>query len=331
MNIRPTSKTTLALTLKTTLTLLAGAALVACGSVPERNAALDQARSSHATLQATPAVGTLATQELARATAALRLAEAAHAAGDATTSVDHLAYLASQRVAIAQATATSRAAQAVTAGAAAERDRLRLAMRTAEADEAQRALLAAQQGAARTGAELAQANRSAQDDQARLAEAARQAQADQARLAASGAQVDGLEAQLRELKALNARQTDRGIVVTLGDMLFSSGQSRLQPGGSRSVEQLGRHLVRNPLQRVSIEGHTDSVGSQASNQALSERRARAVMSALVGMGVPAGQLSTVGHGPDLPVAGNDSAGGRQMNRRVEVVFAPAAAAGVVRR
>lgn len=316
MNIRPN--------LKATLAVLTVAVLAACSSVPERNAALDQARSRHATLQATPAVGTLAAQELARATAALRLAEAAHAAGDPATRVDHLAYLATQRTAIAQATASSRAAQAVTTGAAAERDRLRLAMRTAEADEAQRALLAAQQGAARTGAELAQANRSAQDDQARLAEAARQAQADQARLAASGAQVDSLEAQLRELEALNARKTERGIVVTLGDMLFNTGQSQLQPGGTRSVTQLGQYLVRHPQQRVSIEGHTDSVGSRASNQALSDRRARAVMSALVAMGVPAERLSTVGHGQDLPVAGNDSAGGRQMNRRVEVVFAPGA-------
>jgi outer membrane protein OmpA-like peptidoglycan-associated protein len=311
MNIRPT--------LKATLALLTAATLVACSSVPDRNMALDQARSRHATLQATPDVGTHAAQELARATAALRLAEAAHAARQEASAVNHLAYLATQHVAIAQATANSGAAQAVTAGAATERDRLRLAMRTAEADQAQGALRTAQetaqQTAARTTAERAQAARSAE-------EAARAAQADQARLAASKAQVDKLQEQLRELNTLNAKSTDRGIVVTLGDMLFNTGQAQLQPGGSRSVAQLGQFLTNNPEQRVTIEGHTDSVGSRSSNQALSERRAQSVHSALVSMGVPAERLSTVGHGQEIPVASNDNAGGRQMNRRVEVVFTP---------
>jgi outer membrane protein OmpA-like peptidoglycan-associated protein len=307
MTIRPT--------LQATLAVLAAATLVACASTPAPNASLDQARSRHAALQSTPGVAEHAAQELARATAALRQAEAAHTAGDGNTTVDHLAYLASQRVAIAQATTTSRSAQAVTAGAAAERERLRLAVRTAEADQAQRALQVSQQGAARTSAELAQATRSAD-------EAARSAQADRDRLAASKSQVDILEAQLRELNELNARKTDRGIVVTLGDMLFDTGQSQLQPGGTRSVAQLGQFLLNHPEQRVSIEGHTDSVGSRADNQSLSDRRAQSVMSVLVGMGVSAERLRTLGHGPDMPMASNASAGGRQMNRRVEVVFAP---------
>jgi outer membrane protein OmpA-like peptidoglycan-associated protein len=319
MNMRPT--------LQASLALLAAATLVACSSVPDRNLALDEARSRHATLQATPQVGEHAAQELARATTALRAAEAAHTARQDSATVDHLAYLARQQVAIAQATATSRAAQAVTTGAAAERDRLRLAVRTAEADQAQRALQTAQQDAqqtaARTEAERAQAARSSE-------EVARTAQADQARLSASKAQVDRLQEELRELNTLNARNTDRGIVVTLGDLLFDTGQARLQPGGTRSVAQLGQFLVKHPEQRVTIEGHTDSVGSRASNQALSERRAQSVQSALIGMGVPADRLSTVGHGQELPVASNDSAGGRQMNRRVEVVFTPVADAATRR-
>lgn len=306
-------------TLQASLALLAAATLVACSSVPDRNVALDEARSRYATLQATPKVGEHATQELARATAALREAEAAHAARQDSTSVNHLAYMARQQVAIAQATATSRAAQAVTSGAAAERDRLRLAVRTAEADQAQRALQTAQQDAqqtaARTDAERAQAARSAE-------EAAQRAQADQARLSASKSQVDKLQEQLRELSALNARNTDRGVVVTLGDLLFDTGHARLQPGGTRSVAQLGQFLLKYPEQRVMIEGHTDSVGSRSSNQALSDRRAQSVQSALISMGVPAERLSTVGHGQEIPVASNDSAGGRQMNRRVEVVFTP---------
>lgn len=284
-----------------TLAALAAASLMACSSTPDRNAALDDARGRYAALQATPDVGTHAAQELARAAAAMRLAEAAHAGGEGTTRVDHLAYLARQRVAIAEATTASRAAQAVTAGAAAERDRLRLDLRTAEADAAQRQLLASQQGAARSDAERAAAARNAQ-----------------ARLAARDAQVDDLETQLREL---NARRTDRGMVVTLGDMLFDTGRSRLQPGGTRSVTQLAEFLTRYPQRRAVIEGHTDSVGSRPANQDLSDRRAQSVLSALVDLGVDADRLRATGFGPDSPVASNASAAGRQMNRRVEVVFA----------
>jgi outer membrane protein OmpA-like peptidoglycan-associated protein len=292
-----------------TLAALAAASVVACSSTPDRSAALNDARGRYAALQATPDVGTHAAQELARAAAAMRLAEAAHAAGDGSTSVEHLAYLARQRIVIAQATTTSRVAQAVTAGAATERDRLRLDLRTAEADAAQRQLLAsqqaAQQDAARSQAERDRAARSAQDDRARLA--------------SSDARVDDLEAQLREL---NARRTERGIVVTLGDMLFDSGRAQLQAGGTRSVTQLAEFLTRHPQRSAVIEGHTDSVGSRAANMDLSDRRAQSVLAALVGLGVGADRLQATGQGPDSPVASNGSAAGRQMNRRVEVVFAP---------
>ena len=297
------NKHTLILAKLTTLTTLA-VALAACSSTPDRNLALDAARSHYLAVQTETAVSQHAVQEIKRAGAALQLAEAAQAAGDGQTAVDHLAYLANQRVTVAQATAASRAAQAAVAGAAAERDRVRLALRTAEADEAQRLLQASEQAGARKNAELAQADRSAQDDRARLAD--------------RKAQVDSLQTQLREL---NARQTERGIVVTLGDMLFDSGQSRLQLGGTRNVMQLAEFMNRHPQRRASIEGYTDSVGSAASNQSLSDRRAQSVMSALVNLGVGAERLSATGFGQDSPVAGNGSAAGRQMNRRVEVVFA----------
>lgn len=287
-----------------TVAALAAASLLACSSTPDRNAALDDARSRYAALQAMPGVATHAAQELERAAAAMRRAEVAHADGDGGNTVDHLAYLARQRVAIAKATTASRTAQAVTAGAAAERDRLRLGLRTAEADASQRQLDTARQDAARSEAERAQAARSAQEDQARLA--------------SSDARVDDLEAQLREM---NARRTERGIVVTLGDMLFDSGRSQLQAGGTRSVTQLAEFLTRHPQRRAVIEGHTDSVGRRAANQDLSDRRAQSVLAALVDLGVGADRLHATGYGPDSPVASNASAAGRQMNRRVEVVFA----------
>jgi outer membrane protein OmpA-like peptidoglycan-associated protein len=291
--------------------------LAACSSVPDRNAALDAAKASHATAQSAAPVNQLAADELRRATEALRRAEAAHAARADVASVNHLAYLAAQRVAIAQATAESRTAQAVVAGASAERDRMRLALRTAEADATRSQLAASEQARAGLSAEQAEAERRAA---AARSEAERQAEADRARLAARDAQVQGLEQELREL---NARPTDRGMVVTLGDLLFDTGKSQLQAGGDRSVDQLAAFMKRHPERQALIEGHTDSVGSRASNQSLSERRAQAVRSALIRQGVEGEQLRAQGFGQEQPVADNGSAAGRQQNRRVEIIFVPA--------
>jgi outer membrane protein OmpA-like peptidoglycan-associated protein len=290
------------------LSLLTLLVLGACASVPERNVALDQARSRLAAVKAQPQTAALAADELTQATEALRVAEAARAAGDSLSRVDHLAYLAKQRTVIAEETANSRAAQAVTASAATERDRLRLAMRTREADAAQGKLAASEQANIDKTAALAQADATAM--------------ADRDRLARREAQVDDLQGQLREL---NARQTDRGLVVTLGDLLFSSGQANLQPEGQRSMVKLADFMKRNPQQRAAVEGYTDSVGSTAFNQELSDRRAHAVLDSLVQSGVPAAQLSMQAFGESRPVASNTTASGRQMNRRVEVVFASQAA------
>lgn len=274
------------------------AALAACSSVPESNAALERARGSYNSAQADPQVVRLAPDELKRAGEALRVADQARSAGGSLASVDHLAYLTTQRVVIAQETASSKAAQAVTAAAAAERDKVRLAQRTSEADLAQQQLAQSQQSNARKTSELAAADAGAQRDQAR---------------------VNDLESQLKDL---NARKTDRGMVVTLGDVLFDTGQSKLLIGSQPNMAKLAELFKRNPQRRASIEGFTDSVGGAASNMDLSQRRASAVKTALVGLGVASDHLSTQAHGEDQPVASNDTAAGRQLNRRVEIVFAP---------
>ena len=268
------------------LTALA-AALAACSTVPDRNAALDDAHSRFSVAQRDPQVGALAPQELKRANETLRTADEAHTAGRDRATVDHLAYMSSQRLAIAQDTAASKAAQALTAGAAAERDKLRLAARTNEAAAAQ------------------------QD-----------ASASQRQLARSDARVADLQTQLN---ALNAKKTERGMVVTLGDVLFDSGKSQLLATSSQDMAQLAEFFKRNPERKASIEGHTDSVGSEESNRLLSDHRAGAVKAALVRMDVPANRLSTQGFGEDSPVASNDTPAGRQMNRRVEIVISPDAA------
>lgn len=308
------------------------AALAACSSIPDRNLALDQVRIRYQSVQTESIVSRHASDELKSAGDAMRLAEQAYADGAAAAQVDHLAYLTRQRIVIAQETAASREAQAVTAGAAAERDRMRLALRTQEADAAQRQLAAAERDGARSAAALAQSEQDSarkSRDLARaekesasqgesLARAEREAAADRARLAQRDEREQDLKQQLAEL---NARNTERGIVVTLGDVLFDSGQAQLHDNGGRSVTRLADFMKRYPLRQASIEGFTDSIGSAASNLDLSDRRAQAVKAALVGMGIGAERIVTRGHGEEQPLAGNDTAAGRQMNRRVEVVFA----------
>jgi len=291
--------------IRTLCIALFGASLAACSSVPERNSALDQSRERVVAARSDPQVGALAADELRDAEASVSRAEQAWTAGTRKDTVDHLAYLADQRILIARETATGRAAQAVTAGAAAERDRMRLAERTAEADNTRRQLIASEQRN--------------QVKSTRLAEAESSALRDQASMEQSQSRVQALET---ELTALNAKQTDRGMVVTLGGVLFYSGKADLLSSGSADMIRLADFFKRNPQRSATIEGHTDSIGAADSNLALSERRAAAVMAELVKLGVASDRLSTRSFGEEQPVVGNDTAAGRQMNRRVEIVFAP---------
>ena len=301
------------------------ASLAACSAMPQRNAALDQARERFQSAQSQNQIATLAADELKRAGEALRTAEQANNNGDTLATVDHLAYLASQSVALAEETATSRAAQAVTAGASAERDRMRLALRTQETEAVQRQLAITQASNARTEQQLNQQLSTAQRNEARtsaeLAETEAAAQVDRARLAQRNAQVDDLQSQLNQL---NARVTERGVVVTLGDVLFDSGRAGLKDGSNGTLAKLADFLKRNPQRNAAIEGYTDSVGTSSSNLDLAERRASNVKGALQQMGVPADRLSTMAIGEEHPVADNSTAAGRQMNRRVEVIFSPSA-------
>jgi OmpA-OmpF porin, OOP family len=124
----------------------------------------------------------------------------------------------------------------------------------------------------------------------------------------------------QELKDLQAKQTERGMVLTLGDVLFDTGKAVLKPGAYTTIDRLAQVLTSTHGSRVVIEGHTDSMGSDTNNQVLSEQRAQAVQSALMQRGVSASQISSVGKGETTPVASNDTASGRQSNRRVELIF-----------
>ena len=134
---------------------------------------------------------------------------------------------------------------------------------------------------------------------------------------ASALRADSLEAQLADLRL---QKTERGLVLTLGDVLFDTGQATLKSGANETMDRLATALREKSGRKVTIEGHTDNVGSDASNQSLSERRAQAVQSALTQRGVTRNQITALGKGENFPIATNDSADGRQSNRRVELIF-----------
>ena len=285
------------------LALAATLLLGACSSLPADNAALMSARAAFESARNNPQTRELAAAELSAAGIALNRANEAFTRRDKLAEVDHLAYLASQRVAVAQQTARQKAADAQLLSAEAERDRSRLAARTSEADSAQMLAQRSQQEAQAAQRSAAASQMSAQSAQMQTADA--QARAMQ------------LEEQLR---ALNAKKTDRGMVVTIGDVLFDSGRAELKPGSARDMSKLADFFKANPQRTALVEGFTDSVGSEAANQDLSNRRAAAVQAALADMGVERQRISARGYGKAHPVAGNDNASGRQMNRRVEIVL-----------
>ena len=134
---------------------------------------------------------------------------------------------------------------------------------------------------------------------------------------------------LEELKRrnLDARETPRGVVVNLPDILFAFNSARLAPAAHSKVDHIAQVLnSQGEGQRISVEGHTDAIGGDAYNQTLSERRAASVAQALVYQGVDSTRLSTHGYGEKYPVApnihtdGSDNPAGRKKNRRVEVVI-----------
>jgi outer membrane protein OmpA-like peptidoglycan-associated protein len=147
--------------------------------------------------------------------------------------------------------------------------------------------------------------------------ARRAAQAEAEKAARAKAEADQL---MRELSELKAQQTERGIVLTIGDVLFATGKADLSPDANKSVARLAEFLKKYPNRNVLIEGHTDSVGKDDYNLALSQKRADSVKAQLVGDGIEAARITTVGYGKKYPVASNDTMAGKAQNRRVDVVI-----------
>ena len=285
------------------MSLIAIAILSGCSSVPPQNDALTAAHSSYDSARSNPQITNLAALELKEAGDSLNKADEAMSKGQGTDTVNHLSYIANQKVGIAQETAKRKTSELAVTNAASKRDQVRLEARTAEADASKQKVAAMQENANWQDANLAAAS-------AELAAADADALRDQEIIAQ----------QEMQLKELNARKTERGMVITLGDVLFSINKSQLQSGGIRNMQKLADFLKQYPKQKVMVEGFTDSTGSDSYNQDLSERRANAVRTALIDMGTSSDRITTRGYGETFPVASNDTAVSRQLNRRVEVII-----------
>ena len=277
------------------IALLTTAVLAACAA-PMPNVNLESARNAYNTAASDPEVVRVAPRELALAQAELQRGDAAFKDGRKPDVVDHFAYLAQQRAQVAVESARAARADQASAAAQTQRDRIVLAARTREADQARDTA-----------------------DQARIAAERAKADADAAKLQALASQqrAGALEDQLA---ALQAKQTDRGMVLTIGDVLFDTGKATLKAGAMKTIDDLAAFMQQHPERKVLIEGYTDSTGSEQTNLDLSQRRAGAVRDELARRNVPFDRVLVHGLGERYPVAGNDSGSGRQLNRRVEVVF-----------
>ena len=263
--------------------------LAACASQPERSAQLEEARSKVQALGNEALVQEVASKELSAAHANLQQAEEAFNKGEDEEKVAHLSYLAGRQADIGQARVDEAEAKDQVAKAEFERNRVLLDVRTQEAEMARQRAAEAELAAAAKAEEAESAQQQAQSAQQQLAE-------------------------------LQAKQTERGMVLTLSDVLFDTAAATLKPGAASAIDRLAKYLEQNPESRVIIEGHTDSRGSEAYNEDLSQRRAQAVADELVTRGISSDRLEVIGRGEGFPVANNGTDAGRQQNRRVEIVF-----------
>jgi outer membrane protein OmpA-like peptidoglycan-associated protein len=270
-------------------------AIAGCASTPKSNEALESARSIVQAAEADPNAAKYAAVDLQTAKSDLAVADAAFTRHD-EPSIAQPAYMAAQNARLAQLRGAAKADDARVAAGQAERDSIVLAARTNQVDSANRAKDAANRA-------TSDANRATDD--AKIARD--QATENSARLQA-------------EVDALKAKPTDRGLVLTLGDVLFETGSSTLSSGAGRNMDRLVQFLTDHPERMVQIDGFTDSIGTDSYNQDLSQHRADAVRYQLVSRGISSTRIATQGYGKAYPVASNSESSGRQLNRRVEVVI-----------
>jgi len=267
---------------KTILSAVLLALATGCATTPVHSDRLDEARAEVEKVSADPLAQQAAGKDVEEARNDLQRAESALQQRQPPQDVDHLAYLALRHAQSGEARIAEARARQQVAQAQEERNRVQLQERDREVNNARNAAENARNTAAAAQSELANAR--------------------------------------QELQDLQAKQTERGMVMTLSDVLFDTGQATLKPGADRALDRLAQFLKDSSGTDVLIEGHTDSVGTDDYNLALSQRRAQAVADALSSRGVATDRVQTKGLGKAYPVASNDTQAGRQQNRRVEIVF-----------
>ena len=323
-------KTLLSFSAVTVLALLA-----ACTTAPKKDLALEQVRAQLDELKANEELAGYAPLALGEAERALRTAETS--TGNDTYRI-HLIYMADRRIQIARTVAQHeqledeyirlsderndllvRASQKETEQARREAEQARM-ISEATAEDARRAREEAEM-AARREAESQRSAVQAQEEaaQARALAASSVTEAELARREAELA-TEQANTLRRQLENLQLRQTESGVVVTLGDVLFETGQTDLREEAMASLVEVVDLLQSEPDKDIKIEGHTDSTGNAETNLKISQQRADSVLNALVSLGVDANRISSAGMGQDFPIATNETEEGRAQNRRVDVIL-----------
>ena len=274
------SRTVINLFTATSLALL----FTACGTLQKNQALLD-AEQSYVDAKQKELLLRYAPTELERANKALTRAAEAKNEEDMTS----LAYVGKTRIDIAKSVAARKAASARLTELGEIKDKERLRAREIEIQLEQQAKTEA----------LREKEAALMERENALAKA---------------------EALRQELADLQAMKTERGIVLTLGDVLFSTGKTELLPGAMTTIDKLASFLAEYPDKTLLVEGHTDNVGTDEYNQSLSERRAISVKNALMQAGVDGSRIDTMGLGETQPITDNSTSAGRLKNRRVEIVI-----------
>ena len=291
---------------------IAGATSACATSVPPQ---LVSARDAYRDASYGPAAQS-APAELKTAEQALRRAEVSFEEDGANADTNDLAYIAQRRAVIATAVANRKIAAAQTVRLEAQRVEVSDAMRVEAVNKLQT-----------TKTELGrEEERSANERTARL-QAERNTDVANRETEHAKADADAARAKVAEMRTALARsaqliENERGLVITLASsVLFASGRSDVLPAVGGRLSEIAQFFRATPERRVFVEGHTDSVGSEAYNQVLSQLRADSLRTYLIMQGVPADRVSAIGYGESRPVASNATIEGRTNNRRVEIVLA----------
>jgi outer membrane protein OmpA-like peptidoglycan-associated protein len=279
----------------TSLTFLTGVLAIAVGcssTMPPRDAAVESARRDFLVIAQEPYIQQYAPVAYANAKQSMDETERLWREGASEQELEHQAYLARKKVAIAREEAGMSRSEEQIAQAEGRRKDVLLQAREQELQST------------RKRAE------SAEEQAEFMRKDAEQARSDSERM----------QSQTNQLSQdLEARQTERGLVITLNNILFDTNKAELKPGADNSLDRIARALQEHPEHSLVVEGFTDTMGDEKRNAELSRQRAEAVKNALVQRGVSADRIDTRGYGERFPIATNNTPTGRQLNRRVEII------------